>query len=129
MWNRKKQPKRPSKRQCLYLMVNVPFLIFWKIGISNSTRAHRSVQVSKAAPGKAVVFWVWDIPNAKAVEGFLHTICAPFNVRYYRGDGNTEWFFFPAAIVTIAFMLLWHIVLYAIIVTCVVAFGYILRTM
>jgi len=99
-------------------MVNIPLVFFWKIGISNSTRAHRADQVSKSAPGRAVVVWVWDIPNAHRVEQFLHAICAPFNLKYYRGDGATEWFLFPAAIIAAAIMIVWHIVVYSLIFAC-----------
>lgn len=109
--------KKP-KKQTLYLMVNVPFILLWKIGISNSAQAHRQHQVSRAAPGRAVLVCEWKCLNAKAWEGFFHVICAFLNVRYYKGDGYREWFFFPAAIICAVVMSLrW------LIVTLLIGFG------
>ncbi len=87
--------KGKPKRQSLYVMVNLPFVWWWKIGISNRTDL-RKKQVSAAAPGICVpigVFWVGD---ALAVEQWLHRAFAPMQVRYYKGDGHSEWFWFPA---------------------------------
>ena len=76
-------------------MVNVPFIFWWKIGISNRTDL-RKKQVSAAAPGICVPIGVFYVGNAYRIEQMLHAMFAPMQVRYYRGDGHSEWFWFPA---------------------------------
>lgn len=90
-----KKARTAPRRQSLYIMVNVPFVWWWKIGISNRTDL-RKKQVSAAAPGLAVPIGVFWVGNALAVEHWLHQAFAPLNVRYYKGDGHSEWFWFPA---------------------------------
>lgn len=96
----------------LYIMVNIPLIFLWKIGITTGLACHqRQGEISKASPGKAFVFFYVPVPRARQVEAALHRICGPLKARYYNGDGASEWFFFPAAliafVVQIFFVLAW----------------------
>ncbi len=137
--------RRPKEKK-LYIMTNITVLIItcilaliaftqynggilslspillsmWKIGISNSPEIHRQKQVSKAAPGRVVLVCTWSVRNAYRWEQTFHKICAPLSVRYYSGDGYSEWFLFPAA----ALVLLIMIVRFAVYLAAVLAVIY-----
>jgi hypothetical protein len=89
----------------LYLMVHFPFLWWWKIGITGKTAKGRAKQVDRAVFGWPVVVMVVPIPGAYLIEQDLHRRFAFLNCRYYRGDGSTEWFWFPVAALVLPFML------------------------
>lgn len=89
----------------LYLMVHFPFLWWWKIGITGKTAKSRAKQVDRAVFGWPVVVMVVPIPGAYLIEQDLHRRFAFLNCRYYRGDGSTEWFWFPVVAVVLPFML------------------------
>lgn len=78
----------------------------WKIGISNSAEIHRQKQVSAAAPGIVKLVCTWSVGNARRWEQTLHGICRVFKMRYYKGDGHSEWFFMPAALIVFGIMIL-----------------------
>ena len=98
------------KHHILYLFINFPLITFVKIGVTGkgrATTAGRARQVSRAAPGIAIPVGIMLIPFfAGHVEKFLHMINDPIRVRFYRGDGSTEWFWLPAAIPYYILMLL-----------------------
>jgi len=88
----------------LYLMVNFPLIVFWKIGITGKTAKGRAKQVDRAVFGKPIVVMVVPIPGAYLIEQDLHRRFRWMNCRYYRGDGSTEWFWFPVVVVVLPFM-------------------------
>lgn len=96
-----------------YLMINVPLLIFVKSGITGSTAKKRAKQVSEAAPGFAIpIFFVVTFFSYE-LEQWSHRTLKAINVRYYKGDGHTEWFLLPAVIIIIPAMLaMWSVNLY-----------------
>lgn len=90
----------------LYLFVNFPLVIFCKIGITRKSARRRAKQVDRAAPGVPIPIFILFAPFcAYPLEQLLHWLMDGLNVRYYKGDGSTEWFFILAAIPALAFML------------------------
>lgn len=88
-------------------MVHFPFVWWCKIGITSRTAKARAKQVDRAVFGRPVpVMAVW-IPGAWHIEQDLHRRFSWLNCRYYRGDGSTEWFWFPAAL--IVYPLMWAV--------------------
>jgi hypothetical protein len=99
----------------LYLMVHFPFVWWWKIGITGKTAKGRAKQVDRAVFGRPVVVMVVPIPGAYLIEQDLHRRFRWLNCRYYRGDGGTEWFWFPVAFVVLPFMIaVWGGYVYAV---------------
>jgi len=88
----------------LYLMVHFPFIWWWKIGITGKTAKGRAKQVDRAVFGKPIVVMVVPIPGAYLIEQDLHRRFRWMNCRYYRGDGSTEWFWFPVILIVLPFM-------------------------
>lgn len=90
----------------LYVMVHFPLLVFWKIGITGVSVRGRAKQVDRAV-------WGWPIPicgcivpgGAYWLEQAIHDLMGGFQARFYRGDGASEWFWFPAGFVAILFCL------------------------
>ena len=89
----------------LYLMVHFPFIWWWKIGITGKTAEGRAKQVDKAVFGRPFPVMVVIIPGAYLIEQDLHRRFSFLNQRFYRGDGSTEWFLFPVALVMLPLML------------------------
>jgi hypothetical protein len=110
----------------LYFFENVIIAIFlvllspWKIGISNSPEIHRQKQVSVAAPGVVVLVCTWSVGNARRWEQTLHGVCKVFKMTYYKGDGHSEWFFMPAALIVFSIM----IIRFAIIILVLASIAY-----
>lgn len=89
----------------LYLMVHVPLVIFWKIGITGNSPHARAKGIDRAMFGFPVpVFFVVIPGGAYRVEQWLHGMLSGLSVRFYRGDGASEWMLFPAAPIAIAVM-------------------------
>lgn len=89
----------------LYLMVHLPFFWWVKVGITSKSAENRAKQVDKAVWGKPrVIMAVW-IPGAYFIEQDLHRRFSRLNQRFYRGDGSSEWFLFPVALVLWPLML------------------------
>lgn len=92
-----RQPKRDSHSgYILYLMVHVPWVIFWKIGIGYDA-FKRAKQVDRAMFGFPFPVMVLFIPGAYYVEQALHRQFSFFSVRFYEGDGASEWFLIVVA--------------------------------
>ncbi len=79
-------------------MVNLPLVIFVKIGITGVGARKRAKQVDKAAPGVPIPIMIMALPFVYQIEQLLHGLFSPINTRFYRGDGSTEWFLFVAGI-------------------------------
>ncbi len=82
----------------LYLMVNLPLVIFVKIGITGVGARKRARQVDKAAPGVPIPIMIMILPFVYHIEQFLHGLFSMLQTRFYRGDGHSEWFLFIAGI-------------------------------
>ena len=87
----------------LYLTVNFPLIFFWKIGIGYDAWA-RAKQVDRAVFGITIPIMILFLPGAFSVEKDLHRHFSFLNVRYYKGDGYQEWFWFPVAPIVFALM-------------------------
>lgn len=82
----------------LYLMVHFPFVIFVKIGITGKSAKRRARQIDRAVFGFPVPVMVMFLPNVRGFEQALHRMFSGLSVRFYRGDGSTEWFLIPAGL-------------------------------
>jgi hypothetical protein len=103
----------------LYVMLHVPFLIFCKIGITGVSILGRAKQVDRAMIGFPLPIFFVILPGAYHLEQWLHRAMSGLQVRFYRGDGASEWFWLPAGAVAILFGLaVW--VLYALIVYLII---------
>lgn len=99
-----KEPKRESHSgHILYLMINVPFFLFCKIGIGYDAWK-RAKQVDRDVWGFPFPVMVLFLPGAYRVEQDLHRLFKIFNIRYYKGDGSSEWFWLIVAPVVFALM-------------------------
>lgn len=91
----------------LYLFVNFPLVWFCKIGITRKSARRRAKQVDRAAPGIPIPVFILFAPFlAYPIEQALHWMMDGLNMRYYKGDGSTEWFFILAALPALAVMAL-----------------------
>ncbi len=100
-----REPKRDSKSgHVLYLMVHVPWFMFWKIGIGHDA-FKRAKQVDRAMFGFPFPVMALFIPGAYFVEQTLHRQLSFFSVKFYDGDGSSEWFLFPVAPIVFLLML------------------------
>ena len=89
----------------LYLMVHFPFFWWWKIGITGRTAVARANDIDEAMFGFPIPVFVVVVPGAYIWEQMLHGFCRGLQVRFYDGDGSSEWFWFLAAIPALGFML------------------------
>jgi len=89
----------------LYLMIHFPFIWWVKIGITGRTAQKRANDLHGVVFGFAIPVFVVILPEAHYWEQSLHGFCRPFRARFYRGDGAGEWFWFPAAVPVLVFML------------------------
>jgi len=90
--------RRDSKGgHILYLMVHVPFVWWWKIGITGQSAAKRARSIDGQMFGFPFPVFFVIIPGAYHVEQWLHCNLKALNVRFTRASGKSEWFWFPAA--------------------------------
>ena len=92
----------------LYLMVHIPFIWWCKIGITHIGIGafKRAMDLDKAMFGFPFPISFIYIPSAYTFEQKLHEINRMWNVRFYRGQGASEWFWFPAILTVFPFMFL-----------------------
>lgn len=78
----------------LYLMVHIPFIWFFKIGITSAEigAAKRAKQVDRAVFGFPLPIMVLFVPGAYLIEQDLHRRFSFCHTRFYSGDGASEWF-------------------------------------
>lgn len=89
----------------LYLMVHFPLICFWKIGITGVGAVNRAIGIDKAVFGMPIPIFIAWIPGAYFIEQALHAVCGLLNVRFYSGDGESEWFWFPCIVIALPVML------------------------
>lgn len=86
--------RNPKGGWLLYLMVHVPFIWFWKIGITSVGIGadKRAKQVDRAVIGRPIPVMVLFVPGAYHIEQDLHRRFQFCHCVWYRGDGHQEWF-------------------------------------
>ena len=113
----KKMSKRNSKGGwILYLMVHVPFILLFKIGITSVGVgvSKRAKQVDRAVIGFPFPIMVLFIPGAYRIEQNLHRRFSWCHCKFYSGDGASEWFFlFPILLIPVM-LCVWLSYLFAI---------------
>lgn len=85
----------------LYVMIHVPFFWWCKIGITGKTSRHRAKQIDRAVFGFPIPVFILIMPGAYHFEQWLHRALSGLRVRFYKGDGASEWFWLPAGLVAI----------------------------
>lgn len=88
----------------VYVLLYVPQIWMVKIGYSGSSVTNRAKSVSKAVFGIALPVAFMVIPFAWHVEQFAHSLFQGLRVRFYKSEGSTETFIFPAHI---AVLIVW----------------------
>ena len=109
--------KRDSKSGwLLYLMVHVPFIWFFKIGITSAEigAAKRAKQVDRAVFGFPLPIMVLFLPGAYHIEQDLHRRFSFCHARFYRGDGHQEWFFMFPIVLWPVMVAVWLSYIYAV---------------
>lgn len=88
-------------------MIGVPWIWWVKIGITHVSIGawERALSISDAFIGFAVPIMILPIPGAYQIEQRTHKILRCLSCRFYKGDGSSEWFWFPAALFIIPIML------------------------
>lgn len=106
-WRRRKSGNGTSASQHLYVMVNLPFVWAWKVGVSKSA-TRRAWELSRKLPGIMIpVAWV-AMPFAYQHEQFLLRITKKARTQIF-GQGGKE---LRHALVGV-FLMLWVWVLLA----------------
>lgn len=98
----------------VYAMIYFPHLWIVKIGYTGKSVKARAKSVSKAAPGWAVPVAIVVIPFAWHVEQGIHFLIAPLRWRFYKGDGKSETFLFPAHVLVVVLMAVSYLELWAV---------------
>ena len=96
----------------LYIMVHVPLICFFKVGITAVSigAKKRASAIDRAVVGFPFPIAVVVIPGAYHVEQALHQMMRRFNVRFYKGDGASEWFLLAPLFVALPiFLAIWAI--------------------
>lgn len=92
----------------VYVMVHLPYFWWWKIGFAHYSVFKRMVALDKAVFGFFLPIGIMVIPFAYPVEQWFHRKFRRLHYRFYRGDGSTETYWFPAGIpVLIVMMIVW----------------------
>lgn len=104
----------------LYIFIHFPFVFFFKIGITGIGigASKRAKQVGRAVFGFPVPVCFVPIPFCYATEQFLHRMFKGLNVRFYSGDGSSEFFWFPVVAFVVPIMLAIWTVYATVIVFC-----------
>ena len=109
--------KRDSKGGwLLYLMVHVPFIWFFKIGITSAEigAAKRAKQVDRAVFGFPLPIMVLFLPGAYHIEQDLHRRFSFCHSKFYSGDGASEWFFMFPIVLWPVMVAVWLSYIYAV---------------
>lgn len=82
----------------IYLMVHIPFVFWVKIGITGKTAGARAKEIDRAMFGFPFPIMAIYLPGVNRIEKAFHRLCSPLSVRFYKGDGHTEWFWLIAGL-------------------------------
>jgi len=94
----------------VYVMIYFPAIWFVKIGYTGTRSgiSKRAKSVSRSAPGIAIPVGFMVLPFAWHIEQFFHNLFGGLRSSFYKGDGHTETFFFPAHImIVIVWAVMW----------------------
>lgn len=98
-----------------YLMINFPLITFVKSGITSDDTSRRASQIDRDAPGYPIPVFFVPTFGHYYLEQWSHRAFSSFAIRYYKGDGHTEWFWLPVAIPIIFVMAcIWFAYLWAV---------------
>ena len=89
----------------VYLLMYVPKFWFCKVGYTKRTIKSRVRGTSKAVWGFTIPIFFIVVPLPEMIEGIFHAFLSGLRKRFYKGDGSTETFVFPAHFLTILLML------------------------
>lgn len=98
---RRRKPAPTEYGTVVYVMVNIPFFWWVKIGITKKSTGTRAKSIDKPMPGFPLPIFAVPLPFAYEVEQWLHDVLSPLSCRFYSGDGSSEWFWAPAVIFAI----------------------------
>ena len=104
--------RNPKSGWLLYCMIGVPWFWWVKIGITHVGigALKRAFDVGKAFVGFPFPIMIVPIPGAYYFEQATHRNLKGISFKFYKGDGASEWFWFPAAFFIIPVMLvIWAI--------------------
>lgn len=75
-----------------YVLINLPLLIFGKVGYSKTYKGvkNRAKSTSKPAPGIMFPIMICLLPMPWFVEQLIHSCLSDFQFSFYKGDGHTE---------------------------------------
>jgi hypothetical protein len=83
----------------VYMLIYVPQIIFVKVGYTGVSISSRVKGTSRAVFGFTLPIGFMVVPFAWHIEQALHDLFAGLRCRFYKGDGSTETFFIPVALV------------------------------
>jgi hypothetical protein len=89
-------------------MIGVPWFWWVKIGITHVGigALKRAFDVGKAFVGFPFPIMIVPLPGAYHFEQATHRRLKGLSFKFYKGDGASEWFWFPAALFIIPIMLM-----------------------
>lgn len=89
----------------VYVLIYLPQFWMVKIGYSGVSVGNRAKSVSKAVFGMALPIGVMVVPFAWHIEQFAHSLFGGLKWDFYKGQGHTETFIFPAHI---SILIVWY---------------------
>lgn len=88
----------------VYILVYIPQIWMCKVGYTRRSVKARVRGTSKAVFGFTLPVLFCIVPFPRFFEGLFHSLLAPLNRRFYKGDGHTETFIFPGILIALALM-------------------------
>jgi len=88
-------------------MIHLPCPWWIKIGITGKSTRKRAAGINREMWGVPIPVFGLPIPFAAQHEAMLHRHCRRINVRFYKGSGHSEWFWFPAIVPALLVMVGW----------------------
>lgn len=82
----------------VYVLIYFPQIWMVKIGYSGVSVGNRAKSVSKDVFGVALPVAVMALPFAWHIEQIAHGLFSGLRLRFYKSEGSTETFIFPAHI-------------------------------
>ena len=89
----------------VYILNYVPKIWMCKVGFTKRSVKSRVRSTSKAVKGFTVPIFFCIIPFPKELEGFIHDQINGLKKRFYKGDGSTETFIFPAIVIAVIYLI------------------------
>lgn len=125
LFSRRRSGNGTRAAQDLYIMINLPFLWVWKIGVSRNAE-DRARQVSKNIPGWMFTVAAVRLRWAYAIEQWLLSVTAWARVSIF-GRGDREYRHILAGLPALVIVLFLLLLKYAVYVGLLVGVWYWLR--